>query len=281
MAIINDEIISEVYDQFRENKDTEESNQIDWNKDTVKWALGNKNTLQKKLVGQLRQEGRIIDIRNDFDDIFTNLLLTLSKKDEYDPFVVGKRSNKSATLESFVVSTAKYVVLNMEKEKYNRKEDFSLNETIGDPNKDGVRNERIDFEIDHRTSAVYEGIMDDLDACCNGITRYCNCGSDIFVLFYIQLLLQKHGVDDPKQKIFYDILEVLGMSQTSIKQMLCNGNTANESEELAKAITTVDRDIALSVLAKYVYGAKSIEHMVKEIQRDQEIQHAQIQKVND
>lgn len=76
MAIINDEIISEVYDQFRENKDTEESNQIDWNKDTVKWALGNENTLQKKLVGQLRQEGRIIDIRNDFDDIFDNLLLT-------------------------------------------------------------------------------------------------------------------------------------------------------------------------------------------------------------
>lgn len=229
-----------------------------WFKSTIDWVQHNKSKTFNSIRGIARS---VCNVQHaDIEDIYTELLKYLYQYDDYNINSALERSTTGSivSLEGYIHSLIKYCTLRYLTENYKK-----TKENIGeiDISSDGEEVSIFDTIGDKKQSEAYLNIMYDLDDVClyHQSDRY-KYGPDIYQIWYVRLLTSKYK----KETKFNDILDLLGINKKELEGIE-KQDIDSPMMEIAKSITLLNIDDAISIIKKYTYSSKTLEKVVAAI----------------
>lgn len=227
-----------------------------WFKATINWVSTNKGKTFSTIRGIAKSLCNVQ--RADIEDIYAELLKYLYQCDDYNINSAYDKS-KSGTivsLEGYVHSLIKCCTLRYLTEQYKRNKG-NVGESILHENGEEVN--IFDTIGDTRQIEEYTNIMYNLDSVCmyHRSSRY-TYGPDIYLIWYTRLMSIKLN----KASKFEKILEVFGITKNEIYKI--NSVDADSPMfEIAKSVSLLDLDDAISIIRKYIYSVEKVEKVIQ------------------
>lgn len=242
---------SALYSPFKEDTTIDLTG---WDKQTLDYVNSNKRRILSAVYGIARASGRIVS-KQDIDDIFQEIQITLYKSDDYNLQKATERSHTGIplTLEAYVHNCVKNTVVRFLSERY--KVEKCLVPEMKFESDSGKEISQFEFVEDENSTQQFEDLKYDLKAFCDNYehARY-KYGHDIFQLLYIRLLTSRN-MDDP---IFRNILTILGVSKKELASMERRAADDDIVINLLKAVSLAGRKKSISILGNYIYSANCI-----------------------
>lgn len=246
-----------IYSPLKE--DTEQL--VGWDKQTIDYITKNKSSIYNTIRAFGKGNNKLLQ-RTDIDDIYMEVLEYAYKNDDYNITKAVELSNSDnvVSLTGYIHSFIKYIVIKYISDKYEEESKIIDNE-IKDSDNDAV--DIFDIIPDKKANANSEEYvidkLNELDSICSSYEsqRY-EYGIDIFQIWFIRLTTMHYN----KQEHYEDIIESLGINKSDIGNFHRRTNVDDVMLSIAKAITIIGIEEAISVLRKYTYGANKIEKVI-------------------
>ncbi len=250
------EMMEIVYSPLLEEE--EQIPELDWEKQTVKYLIDNKNKVMRLLNHTAKKINHFTFA--DAEDTYVEALLYFREAPDYDISIAISRARdgKTLTLENYVNACIK-CVLNRQISKIFKRNN-ELTNVIFD--NEGKEESIFSILLDVNSTEPIENIGTDIKIDLDSIEykRYI-FGVDLFQLLYIRLL----SIDIAETK-YRSILEALGITKQVLKDLEVHLLADEDIMQVIKAISVNKNEkVIISALEKKVYGAKTIKETIERL----------------
>lgn len=238
-----------VYIPFLE--DTDNESRKGWDKLTVDYVINNKDKVLKRIRALCNKYPNLCYM--DIEDIYQSLLEYLYNAEDYNKISLD---GVVIPLEGYLNNSIKNAI-----KRYvtKRASQITYSDIVVSEDKElSVYN----YIPDDSAELAIDETMYNLEDLCSYYEhqRY-KYGFDVFMIFYIKLLTLHYHIDD----LFDEIVRICIGSKKDLSSIDYNKDEMFLS--LAKAITLCDRNKAINVLEKYVYGKDKIKDLIMQYYR--------------
>lgn len=236
----------------------EEKQLAGWFKSTIDYVESNKTKVHNSIRGIAKSLNKNLQ-RADVEDIYMEIIEYLYSCDDYNVSKAYERSNAGVivSLEGYVHTCIRFCVIRYVTSSFNNDKHI-MSEHITD--EDGKELSLFDTIYDSKNSIQFSTPLYPLDTICKSFEcdRYA-FGPDIFQVWFVRMLT----IIYEKAESYKDILQVLGITKKEIDGVEKESNADGAMISIAKAITLITAEEAVSILKKYTYSAEQIQKVVE------------------
>lgn len=231
----------------------EDKQLIGWSKSTIDFVTQNKPRIYKSIRGIVKNINSSLN-HQDIDDIYQEVINYMYGCDDYDVYKAYERSSSGVivSLDGYVHSCIKFCVRRYATKSYNNDRNV-VHDTIREEG--GKELSIFDSIADKHTDEQFSSSSYNLEEACkdNEYKRY-RFGVDIFMIFYIRLVLEHQHKSDK----YKEVLTIFGISSKDVDRAHREANRDGMALELAKGVSAVELDEAIRIIGNYTYSADKI-----------------------
>lgn len=232
--------------------------QAGWNKETVDFVKSHKSKVYSSIKGIANGLSRSLTV-SDIENIYSEVVIYLYNAADYDVSKACKNFSTSGTiisLRGYIHSCIKYVTMRYCAKKYSIEKN-TISESIKDS--DGKDISMFDSISDSKSDS-YSEFGYELSEICKSFenSRYIY-GVDIYQLWFIRLKTISCG----KQDKYKDVLDMLSINKRDIAAIEYKSSSEGPMLSIAKAVSLIDIDEALSIVREYTYCANRLEEVIE------------------
>lgn len=233
---------------------------LSWEKKTIQYVLQNKAWAHRVIRYHIWKITN--NIRMDTEEVYSDVLLYLSKAKDYEDGMISPYNGEIVSLESYVSALIRCCAKRYITETHKREKYIIKQQTIED--NEGHEKNIIETVSDKKSLECFEEAGFNLSNHIKHMEhlRY-KYKHDIFMFLYVSLLT----IDNNKinNSDYLDILDVLGISKRELKQLEEACRKDENVRQLLRALSKYSNKEAVEILEKYVYGSNMIKKGIEKL----------------